>query len=89
MEDITTFSELIDKLITVDIKLFNLMDKTAELNMKEKTNEDIKLLVELSGENIRLATYRSSLKTAIDKKLNYAIKNGATDILDECKKYGK
>jgi len=89
MEDITTLSELIDKLITVDLKLYNLLDKTAELDRKEnKTKSDIDLIVKLSGDNVRLATLRSNLKSAIDKKVNEAIKNGSTQILDECKKYG-
>ena len=84
-----TFSELIDKLITVNIKLFNLLEKTAELDKKDKTTEEIALIVTLSSENIRLVKLRSNLKSAIDKKLDDAIKNGGTDILDEVKKYGR
>lgn len=88
--ELITFSELIDKLITIDIKLYNLLDKTAELDKKaEKTKEEIDLIVKLSGDNIRLATLRSTLKSAIDKKLNTAIKNGETTILDEVKNYNK
>ena len=83
-----TVSELIDKLTTVNIKLFKLLDKTAELDKKEvKSKDDIDLIVKLSGENIRLVTLRSKLKTAIDNKLNDAIKKGGTDILDEVKNY--
>lgn len=90
MEDLITFSELIDKLITVNIKLFNLLDRTAELDNKAyKTKEDIDLIVKLSGDNVRLATQRSNLKSAIDEKLNTAIKNGSTGVLNECKKYSK
>ena len=90
MEELITFSELIDKLTVVNIKLFNLLERTAELNLKEKkTTEDIKLIVDLSGENIRLVKLRSNLKTAIDKKLNDAIRSGGTDILDEVKNYGR
>lgn len=89
MEEITTLSELIDKLITIDLKLYNLLDKTAELDRKEnKTQADIDLIVKLSGDNVRLATVRSNLKSAIDTKVNDAIRKGGTQILDECKKYG-
>jgi hypothetical protein len=88
MEDILTFSELVDRLITVNIKLFNLLNKTAELDNKEKSKEDIDLIVRLSSENVHLAKLRSTLKSAIDKKLNDAIKDGNTQILDECKTYG-
>lgn len=86
--DLVTFSELIDKLITINIKLFNLLNKTAELDNKiERSIEEINLIVKLSGENIRLVKERSNLKSAIDKKLNIAIKNGETAILDEVKNY--
>lgn len=87
MEELITFSELIDKLITVNIKLYNLLEKTSELDKKEKTKEDIDLIVKLSGENIRLAKQRSLLKSAIDRKLNEAIKDGGASILDEVKNY--
>ena len=92
MEDLEliTFSELLDKLMTINIKLFNLLDKTAELDsIEQKTSEQVNLIVKLSGENIRLVKQRSSLKSAIDKKLNMAIKNGGTEILDEVKNYSK
>jgi len=88
MSDLITLSELIDKLITVNIKLFNLLDKTAELDSKaEKSKEDIALIIKLSGDNIRLVKQRSSLKSAIDSKINEAVSNGGTDILDEVKDY--
>jgi hypothetical protein len=92
MEDLEliTFSELIDKLITINIKLFFLLEKTAELDKKEKkSKEEIDLIVKLSGENLRLVKQRSNLKSAIDKKLNIAIKNGNTEILDEVKNYNR
>jgi ribosome-associated translation inhibitor RaiA len=90
MEELITFSELIDKLSVINIKLYNLLEKTAELDKKElKTKDDIDLIVRLSGENIRLAKQRSNLKSAIDKKLNEAIKKGGTDILDEVKNYNR
>lgn len=86
--ELVTFSELIDKLTVINIKLFNLLEKTSELDKKpEKSKEDIDLIVRLSGENIRLVKQRSNLKSAIDKKLNSAIKNGGTEILDEVKNY--
>jgi hypothetical protein len=92
MEDLEliTFAELIDKLTVINIKLFNLLEKTAELDKKaEKTKDEIELIVKLSGENIRLVRQRSNLKSAIDKKLNDAIKNGGTQILDEVKNYNR
>lgn len=46
-------------------------------------------IVNLSGENINLIKQRSFLKSSIDKKLNNAIKNGGTQVLDEVKKYNK
>ncbi|HPI82340.1 MAG TPA: hypothetical protein PK122_03865 [Candidatus Paceibacterota bacterium] len=92
MEDLEliTFSELLDKLMTINIKLYNLLEKTAELDkIEKKTQAEIDLIVKLSGENIRLVKQRSNLKSAIDKKLNMAIKNGGTEILDEVKNYSK
>lgn len=84
-----TFSELIDKLIIVNIKLFNVMDKTAELSKKKgKTQKDLSSIVQLCDDNINLAKKRSTLKSEIDNKLNDAIREGGTQILDECKKYG-
>ena len=86
--ELITFSELMDKLMTINIKLYHLLERTSILDSKpNKTEEDINEIVKLSGENIRLVKQRSNLKTAIDKKLNQAIKHGGTDILDEIKKY--
>lgn len=88
--ELITISELIDKLMIINIKLFNLLDKTARLDKKvKKSKEDIDLIVRLSGENIRLVRQRSCLKSAINKKLNTIIKNGGTEILDEVKNYSK
>ena len=88
--ELVTFSELLDKLMTINIKLYNLLDKTAELDkIEEKTQEEIDLIVKLSGENIRLVKQRSALKSAIDKKLNLAIQTGGTEILDEVKNYNE
>ena len=88
--ELVTFSELLDKLMTINIKLYNLLDKTAELDkIEEKTQEEIDLIVKLSGENIRLVKQRSALKSAIDKKLNLAIQNGGLEILDEVKNYNE
>jgi len=92
MEDLEliTFSELIDKLMTINIKLFNVLDAAAALDkIENKTEKDLLEIAKLSGENIRLIQQRSSLKSAIDKKLNISIKNKGTQILDEVKKYSK
>jgi len=90
VKDIVTFSELLDKLMVINIKLFNLLEKTSELDKKEpKSKDDVDLIVNLSGENIRLVKQRSILKSAIDEKLNTAIKNDSTDVLDEVKNYSR
>lgn len=88
--ELITFSELLDKLAVINIKLFNLLEKAAELDRKEnRTAEDIETIIRLSGENIRLVKQRSNLKSAIDKKLNQAIRKGGTEILDEVKNYNR
>ena len=87
--DLITFSELHYKLMTINIKLYNVLDKSAELDkLSNKTSEIQEEIINLSGQNIRLVKQRSYLKSAIDKKLNLAIKNGNTTILDEVKNYG-
>ena len=87
--ELITFSELMDKLMTINMKLFNVLDKAAALDNKtNRTSKDEKEIIRLSGENIRLVKQRSALKSAIDKKLNMAIKNGGTAVLDEVKNYG-
>lgn len=84
-----TFSELLDKLMTINIKLYNVLDEAATLDKIIDKNDTVKQrIVDLSGENIRLIKQRSLLKNMIDKKLNIAIKSGGTEILDEVKKYG-
>ena len=87
--ELITFSELLDKLMTVNIKLYNLLDKSAKLDkVLKKTPEEEKQIITLSGENIRLVRQRSMLKSSIDKKLNLAIKAGHSSVLDEVKNYG-
>ena len=88
--DLITISELIDKLITINIKLFNCIGREGELAEKpNKTDAEIREIVKLSGENVRLVKQRSKLKSGIDQKINNAIKDGGTDVLDEVKSYGK
>ena len=92
MEDIEliTLSELIDKLITVNIKLYNLMDKITEYSDLQKLSEkDGSTLLKLNSDQICLVRQRSGLKSAIDKKLNIAIKAGDIDVLNEIKDYGE
>lgn len=87
--ELITFSELLDKLMTVNIKLYNCLEEAGKLDALPNKNEaDKDEIVRLSGVNIRLVQQRSKLKSAIDKKLNDAIANGKTDVLDEVKKYG-
>lgn len=89
MDDITTISELIDKLITINIKLYNVLEDSGKIaNMSNKSDKDMIKLGELNEKNIRLVKNRSQLKTAIDKKINEAIKSGNVSVLDEVKKYG-
>ena len=89
MSDITTFSELIDKLITINIKLYNVMESTGTLaNKDNRTDADMNKLANLNLQNVELVKLRSKLKSAIDNKLNEAIKSGDTDVLNEVKRYG-
>jgi hypothetical protein len=89
MSDITTFSELVDKLITINIKLYNVMESTGTLANKEnRTDADMNKLANLNLQNVELVKLRSKLKSAIDNKLNEAIKSGNTDVLNEVKRYG-
>jgi RNA processing factor Prp31 len=89
MDDITTISELIDKLITINIKLYNVLEESAKIsNQSKKTDKDMIQLGELNVRNINLVKNRSQLKSAIDQKIKDAIKSGNVSVLDEVKKYG-
>lgn len=89
MDEITTISELIDKLITINIKLYNVLEDSAKIaSMKNQTDKDLIELGKLNAKNIRLVQNRSQLKTAIDLKISQAIKTGNVSVLDEVKKYG-
>jgi len=88
--ELITLSELIDRLSIVNIKLYNLLEKTTELDgKKDKTGADVALIVRLSGDNIRLVKQRSQLKLAIDQKINDAIIRGGINVLDEVKNYDR
>lgn len=90
MTEIITFSELIDRLITIDIKLYMLLERSAELErITVKTTKDIQAMARCCADNVRLAKLRSELKTAIDNKLNDAIAHGNTKVLDEVKNYNE
>ena len=89
MIELITFSELIDKLMIINIKLYNLMDEITKYSNLEKLSEkEATALLMLNKDQIRLVKQRSGLKSAIDKKLNVAIKNGDINVLDEIKSYG-
>ena len=89
MIELITFSELIDKLMTINIKLYNLMDEITKYSDLEKLSEkEASILLRLNKDQIRLVKQRSELKSAIDKKLNVAIKNGDINVSDEIKSYG-
>lgn len=89
MDDITTISELIDKLITINIKLYNVLEDSAKIaNMKNQSDKDLIELGKLNAKNIRLVQNRSQLKSAIDSKISQAVKSGNVSVLDEVKKYG-
>lgn len=89
MDDITTISELIDKLITINIKLYNVLEESGKLaNLNNKSDKEMIKLGELNEKNIRLVKNRSQLKTAIDSKIANAVKSGNVSVLDEVKKYG-
>jgi len=88
MDELITLSELIDRLSIVNIKLYNLLDKAMELELKkDKSEKDIARIVKLSGDNIRLVKQRSQLKMAIDRKIFEAVTRGNTNVLDEVKDY--
>ena len=89
MIELVTFSELVDKLMIVNIKLYILMDKIAEYSALEKLSEkEAIILLSLNKDQVRLVQQRSELKSAVDKKLNSAIKDGDINVLDEVKSYG-
>ena len=89
MIELVTFSELVDKLMIVNIKLYVLMDKIAEYSALEKLSEkEAIILLSLNKDQVRLVQQRSELKSAVDKKLNSAIKDGDINVLDEVKSYG-
>lgn len=90
MTDIITFSELIDRLVTINVKLYMLLERSAELDSKPvKTQSDMEAMARCCADNVRLAKLRSDLKTAIDNKLNDAIAHGNTKVLDEVKNYNE
>lgn len=90
MIELVTFSELVDKLITNNIKLYILMDKiTAYSDVKKLSEKDAATLLKLNKDQISLVKQRSELKSAIDKKLNVAIKTGNINELNELKSYGR
>ena len=66
MIELVTFSELVDKLMIVNIKLYILMDKIAEYSTLEKLSEkEAIILLSLNKDQIRLVKQRSGLKSAI------------------------
>ena len=89
MIELITFSELIDKLMTINIKLYNLMDEiTKYSDLKKLSEKEASILLKLNKDQIRLVKQRSGLKSAIDKKLNVAIKDGNINVSNEIKNYG-
>ena len=88
--ELITFAELIDKLITINIKLYNIMESLADLDNKpNKTQNDLEKLAAVTNDHLKLVKQRSGVKTAIDMKLNSAIIRGETQVIQEVKKYGK
>jgi len=89
MIELITFSELIDKLIIINIKLYNLMDEiTKYSDLKKLSEKEASILLRLNKDQICLVKQRSELKSAIDKKLNVAIKDGNINVSNEIKNYG-
>ncbi len=89
--ELVTVSELIDKLMIVNIKLYHLLDRATELkNVPHQllTNGQKDEIINLSGDNIELVKQRSTLRKAIDCKLNKAILDGHINVLNEIKDYG-
>lgn len=88
--ELITFAELIDKLITINIKLYNIMEALADIDNKtEKSQADLERLASITESHLKLVKQRSGVKSAIDAKLNDAIRHGETQVIQEVKKYGK
>ena len=71
--DLITFSELLDKLMTINIKLYNLLDKSAELDkISDKTPEVEKQIINLSGEN-RMHVQSVSINVPVNRTDLYGL----------------
>lgn len=78
------FSELIDKLAIVNIKLYMVKEKQA--NIKSSTSKiELKSLID---QDISLCRQRSTLKKEIDALLQKAIRTGDITQINEVKDYG-
>ncbi len=79
-----SFSELVDKLSIVNVKLY--MVKEKQSNIKTSTSkEELKSLID---QDISLCRQRSTLKKEIDSSLRKAIQTGDTTQINEVKDYG-
>lgn len=82
-----TIAEIIDKLITTNIKCFQSQDKMMEINPDSGSIEDLRRIAELSQQTQRLNKRRSHLMQALDEAVAKAIKEQAAQVYDGSKTY--
>ncbi len=78
-----TFSELVDKLSIVNVKLYMVKEKQSQVT-NETTKEILKGLID---QDLSLCKERSSLKKQIDVALFNAVKTGSVTVINEVKQY--
>lgn len=100
LEDLTTISELIDRLSIENIRLWNLKDEVISLKKeldsgvsKEREQEIYKLLADKAVADVDIVKKRSMVKRAIDQALislvQSVIEGKNVSIVNEHKAYGK
>lgn len=100
LEELTTISELIDRLSIENIRLWNLKDEVMALKKeldagvsKERETEINKLLANKAIADVDIVKKRSTVKRAIDETLISIIqkvtKGQAVNVTNEHKAYGK
>ena len=78
-----TFSELVDKLSIVNVKLYMVKEKQSQVT-EETPKEELKRLID---QDLSLCRERSILKKEINAALLNAVKTGSVAQLQEVKQY--
>lgn len=78
-----TFSELVDKLSIVNVKLYMVKEKQSQIREDASKSE----LMSLIKQDLALCRERSALKKQIDAALSNAIKTGSVTVTNEVKQY--